>query len=75
VVFDKARLISERNDYEDDLGKIKEKDDRGRRTSLPDWLMCREKPHSALSLGRSDTQRTSSTLPFLARSFLALHDF
>jgi hypothetical protein len=66
-----SRLLINFNDYKEDSGK----DDRENRTSLPDWLMCREKPHSALSLGRSDTHRTSSTLPFLARSFLALHDF
>ena len=43
--------------------------------ALPDWLMRREKLRIAASLGRSGTHRTSSTAPFLARSFLALLAF
>ena len=42
---------------------------------LPNWWLRCEKPCIAASLGHSGLQRTSSTLPVLVRSFLALHDF
>ncbi len=43
--------------------------------ALPDWMMRREKGQSAALLGRSDTHRTSSTVPFLARSRLEILAF